>query len=175
TSELARSLELSADALVVFNPAPFASADYVEVDVDPGNLGLQTTADGRQLVYCPDVAAHGYRAFVEAPVVPTRGNQLSVSTTVVETPFWRIELTDSGRVRQIWDLVRQRAVLPPDQVANRLVVFEDKPLTYDAWDIDAFYQAKSHEVDQLDDIRVLESGPERATLLLRWHHGERTT
>ncbi len=175
TTELARSLELTTDALVVFNPAPFASADYAEVDVAPANLGLQTTAEGRQLVYCPDVPAHGYRAFGEAPTAPATGNQLRISTTVVETPFWRIELTDSGRIHQIWDMVRQRPVLPPGRVANRLVVFEDKPLTYDAWDIDAFYQAKFHEVDQVDDIRVLESGPERATLLLRWHHGERTT
>src|SRR5262249_50383296 len=142
---------------------------------DSGDLGLQTTAEGHQLVYCPDVPAHGYRAFGDAPTAPTGENQLNVSTTVVETPFWRIELTDAGRIREIWDMLRQRPVLPPDGVANRLVIFEDKPLTYDAWDIDAFYQAKSHQVDQLDDIRVLESGPERATLLLRWRYGERTT
>jgi alpha-mannosidase len=173
TSALARSMELGAESLVVFNPAPYPSADYVEVDGNMGTLGLQTTAEGRQLVYCAEVPAHGYRVMRDA--APAGGNQLRVSTEAVETPFWRIELTDAGRIRQIWDNVRQRAVLPTDRAGNRLVVFEDKPLTYDAWDIDVFYQAKSHEVDQLDDIRVVESGPERATLELRWRYGERTT
>jgi alpha-mannosidase len=55
-----------------------------------------------------------------------------------------------------------------------LVVFEDKPLSYDAWDIDAYFHAKSREVDQLQSVDVLESGPERAVLQFQWRIGDRS-
>jgi alpha-mannosidase len=54
------------------------------------------------------------------------------------------------------------------------VVFEDKPLNYDAWDIDAYYAVKSREVDDLEAVEVRESGPERGVLELRWRFGSGT-
>jgi alpha-mannosidase len=93
----------------------------------------------------------------------------------IETPFWYIRLDKSGRLSQIWDKTRRRNVLPQGEVGNRLVVFEDRPLEWDAWDIDAFYMQKFRDVDQLHSIEVVEGGPERVVLDLRWRFGERTT
>ncbi len=186
TASLAAALDLDSEGLVIFNPAPFPSADYVELARHPAGLvprgadgaplPMQATADGQELVYCPDVPAHGYRVFgCGATAHPAAASDpLRAAPGVVESPFWRIELTDSGRIGRVWDKHHLREVVPRGRLANHLVVFEDKPLTYDAWDIDPFYQAKAHEVDQLDRVRVLESGPERAVLELRWRYGQRT-
>jgi alpha-mannosidase len=54
------------------------------------------------------------------------------------------------------------------------VVFEDKPLNFDAWDIEAYYAAKSCEVNTLEHVTVRESGPERGVVELRWRVGNNT-
>ena len=183
TSVIAAAIDLPNEALVVFNPGPYASADYVEVPgecrpVDEAGTPLpaQQTCDGRALVWCDGVATNGYRAYRLDNQAPTPGpNSMRATPTEVETPFWHIRLDDRGRISRIWDRARQRNILPEGQLGNRLVVFEDRPIEWDAWDIDAFHMRKFVEMDQLDGAQVIESGPERAVIQLRWRHGERTT
>jgi alpha-mannosidase len=169
---LAGGIGLEHEALVVFNPQPFPSAEYVEVPVNCTLKGApaQPTADGGMLVYCEDVPANGYQAF---PLGAASASDvtLSVSAEHIETPFWTIDLDASGRITRLFDKGEQRESLA---LGNRLVAFEDKPLNFDAWDIDAYYTAKSREVDNLEQAIVRESGPERGVLELRWRLADRT-
>jgi alpha-mannosidase len=156
---LAGGVQLESDSLVVFNPSPYPSADYVEL------------TDGR-LVWCAGIPPNGFQAIPLDPAAPPPEGTLEVTERVIETPFWRIELDDCARISQLWDKLREREVLPSGEVGNRLVAFEDKPLTFDAWDIDAFYTAKSREVDALERVEVREAGPERGVLECCWRIGE---
>jgi alpha-mannosidase len=175
---LAGALQLESDALVVFNPSPYPSADYVEVPPAAGegiSLPAQPTADGNVLVWCGDVPANGYQAFKVTPTASTaRANPLRISSRELDTPYWHIELDAHGRITELRDKHSDREVLPTNELANRLVIFEDKPLNFDAWDIDAFYSAKSREVDKLQSVEVRESGPERAVLQLLWQVSDRS-
>jgi alpha-mannosidase len=176
TSALAGGLDLDSDALVVFNPSPYPSADYVELP-SPTTQALpsQTTADGGQLVWCEGVPPNGYQAFrINSPAPTAAANALRVSPRELETPFWHIELDDRGRISRLYDKKLEREVVPTGELANRLVVFEDKPLNFDAWDIDAYFYAKSREVDRLEAAEVRESGPERAVLQLTWRIGDQS-
>jgi alpha-mannosidase len=176
TLALAGAINLESDALIVFNPSPYPSAEYVEVSSDAASgmaLPSQPTADGGVLVWCEGVPPNGYRATPTGPL-PKGENPLRVSTREVDTPFWHIEVNAVGRITRLRDKLQEREVVPEGEAANRLVIFEDKPLNFDAWDIDAFFHAKSREVDQLESIDVRESGPERAVLELRWRIGDRT-
>jgi alpha-mannosidase len=173
---LAAGIGLDSNALVVFNPSPHPSADYVEVTAAAAAdlpLPSQPTADGGALVWCEGVPPNGYRA-VQTGAAPSLDNPLRASRQELDTPFWHIQLDDRGRITRLTDKVNAREVLQDGESANRLVIFEDKPLNFDAWDIDAFFHAKSREVDQLESIDVRESGPERAMLELQWRTGERT-
>lgn len=175
---LTAATALDNDALVVFNPSPYPSADYVVVEAEAAaGLGLpsQTTADGHVLVWCEDVPANGYRAFeVGESVAPALVPPISVTPLAIETPYWHIELDEHGRLTRIHDKSEDRDVLPTGEIGNRLVVFEDKPLDFDAWDIDAYYHVKSREVDGLESADVLEHGPERGVLRLQWLIGEQS-
>ncbi len=185
TSAIAGGLRLASDALVVFNPSPYPSAGYAQVSAAAAaglSLPSQPTADGDVLVWCAGVPPNGYQAFSSGPARPvatgtgTGAGTLRVAADALDTPFWHIELDRGGRIRRLVDKLRAREVLPrnEDALANRLVVFEDRPLNYDAWDIDAFYYAKQRDVDQLESVEVREAGPERGVVELRWHLGERT-
>jgi alpha-mannosidase len=83
-------------------------------------------------------------------------------------------MDERGRIVRLWDKRLAREVVPAGRLGNRLVVFEDKPLNYDAWDIDAYFGEKSREVDLVEAASVLESGPERAVIEFRWRCGEST-
>jgi alpha-mannosidase len=100
---------------------------------------------------------------------------MSATKNEIDSPFWHIVLDDRGRLSQIVDKARGRDVLAEGELGNRLVVFEDRPIEWDAWDIDVFHMQKSREVDQLESVEVVEGGPERVVLELRWRFGERTS
>jgi len=122
------------------------------------------------------VPANGYQAFgIGASIAsPETTPLLQVSTNNVESAYWKIELNDRGRITRLYDKRVGREVVPAIQLANRLVVFEDKPLNYDAWHIDAYHVAKSVEVDALETVEVKESGAERAMLEFKWRIDERS-
>jgi alpha-mannosidase len=48
--------------------------------------------------------------------------------------------------------------------ANRLVLHEDRPVFWDAWDIDPYYQDKSVSLDSLESIRIVSNDPLRVEL-----------
>jgi len=168
---LADGIGLERESVVVFNPAPFESAGYVVLpsECEPEGLPAQAVDRG-VVVYCAGVPANGYRAFALGS--STNGeSSIWLTPESIETPFWSIELDAAGRITRLWDKRLERDVVPKDSLANRLVVFEDKPLNFDAWDIDAYYAVKSREVDALEAADVVEAGPERGVLELRWRFG----
>src|SRR5690606_8833709 len=65
-----------------------------------------------------------------------------------------------------------REVLAPGARGNVLQYFEDKPLAFDAWDIDPYYQESLREVTDLVEAVVEESGPLRGALRLTWRLGQ---
>jgi alpha-mannosidase len=176
TAAIGAGIGLDSDALVVFNPSPFPSADYLEVTTEAAS-GLsapaQPTVDGGTLVWCQGVPPNGYRA-IPVGSSPAAENRLRISAREVDTSFWHISLDDHGRITRLHDKLNDREVVPEGEAANRLVIFEDKPLNFDAWDIDSFFQAKSRDVNQLESIDIRETGPERGMLELRWRIGEHT-
>jgi alpha-mannosidase len=58
---------------------------------------------------------------------------------------------------------RGREVIAAGQVGNQFIAFDDRPLRFDAWDIDAGYERKQYAMDAAT-VTVTESGPLRATV-----------
>ena len=57
----------------------------------------------------------------------------------------------------IFDKENDREILKAGELGNHLVVYEDRPMKYDAWDIDIYYQEKGYEVDDLKTVSVEKS------------------
>jgi alpha-mannosidase len=53
------------------------------------------------------------------------------------------------------------------RVANQFQAFEDRPKTWDAWDIDIFYDDRMWLAEPAQSVRVVEAGPLRATLEIK--------
>lgn len=97
------------------------------------------------------------------PIAP----DLSVTPEHLENACLRVEFNAAGDITRIFDKSNQREVLPPGAIANQWQAFDDRPLNWDAWDIDIYYDDKLYLAEAADSIRVVESGPLRATLEIR--------
>jgi alpha-mannosidase len=98
---------------------------------------------------------------------------LSAGTHHLENAHLRIELDDTGELASVYDKTLNRQLLPEGSKANRLVAYEDKPWTYDAWDIEAYFEDQSWPLsDCPTSIDCVETGPHRAAIRISRKYGQ---
>jgi alpha-mannosidase len=90
--------------------------------------------------------------------------ELTATSTRLENRYVRIEINTDGDIIRVYDKINEREVLPKGAIANQFQAFEDRPMFWDAWDIDIFYDDKQWLAEPAHLIRVVETGPLRATL-----------
>ncbi len=78
-----------------------------------------------------------------------------------------MEFDTAGDITRIYDKTNRREVLPHGAVANQFQAFEDRPMFWDAWDIDTYYDDRMWLAAPAESIRVVETGPLRATLEIK--------
>lgn len=91
----------------------------------------------------------------------------------LETPFYEIEWTEDGRICRLFDKEKERQVLEDGQYGNVLEIFEDKPMNFDAWDIDLFYMEKQEHAQLVKPAHLVENGKLKA--ILRFTYGYRNS
>lgn len=189
---LASSVSLEGRRVVVFNPVSWSRGGVARVPwadelsdmavVDEGGSRLVTRIVdwecGRFLeIDVPSVPGLGYRAFslvsASAANMPPassecQGDCVTVNERCVENRFFKIEFNRLGQIVSIYDKESGREVISPGQAANVFQVFEDRPMQFDAWDIDLYYQEKETTVGDLVEWKVETSSPEQAVILLKW-------
>jgi alpha-mannosidase len=90
---------------------------------------------------------------------------LEVATDRLENDLILVRFDIRGEITSVYDKSRNRELLPAGGIANQLIAFEDKPMNWDAWDIDAYYEEFPWPLsDHPCKIDVVETGPLRAAL-----------
>ncbi len=85
----------------------------------------------------------------------------------MENAFFRLQLDENGQFVSIYDKREEREILKPGCRGNVLMTYEDRPHNYDAWDINDYYEEKSWEIRDAEEIRVLEHGPIRGAVQIK--------
>ncbi|MEM7490820.1 MAG: glycoside hydrolase family 38 C-terminal domain-containing protein, partial [Pseudomonadota bacterium] len=116
-----------------------------------------------------DLAPHSLTPL--APIPPDAPVTIRDDGTgvVLQNAHLRVEIDAQGRLTRIHDRDHDREVLAPGRIGNQLQAFEDRPLSWDAWDIDSFFEDRGELVTGLAGLEVVETGPLRAALRLDWH------
>jgi alpha-mannosidase len=171
--------EADASSYTALNGSTWEREDLVEIANPAHGSGVWIDQEGKEL------AAHkgqeGWSVLVKVPAmgfaqvrfVPESGqgsqpSSFTFTESGLETPFYKMTWNELGQLTSIWDKELRRNVLKKDSRGNILRVFEDKPLAFDAWDIDIFYKEKMKEVTALESAVLLESGPLYAIVRFRW-------
>ena len=138
----------------------------------------QVGADG-VWAYVEDVPAMGVKQLQvcgikdadeeECATIAMNGNTMRLTT-----PFYQIDLNDKGQISYLYDIENDMQVLEEGACGNVLQLFEDKPLDYDAWDIDIFYYQKKQEISNLCRREIIENGSLRTVIRQEWNFGKST-
>lgn len=154
---------------------PEESVDSAIIHDAAGQLmKQQRMADGGRLVYVPSVPALGttvlqyVRGQQDNTALEGEVQLADVSGNSLKTPLYEVVWNDQGQFTSMRDRRNGRELLAHGQRGNVLQAFEDKPLDFEAWDIDIFYQEKMTEISQLDEWEMVENGPLRAVLRMTW-------
>lgn len=87
--------------------------------------------------------------------------------TILENTRLRVEFDARGELIRIYDRTAKREVLAPDQTGNMLLAFEDRPMNFDAWDIDVYIEDRVELVSGFESLTVVENGPLRAGIQIK--------
>jgi alpha-mannosidase len=92
---------------------------------------------------------------------------LNCSPRVLENQYLRVELNPAGDITRIYDKRVDREVLAPGEMGNQFQAFEDRPLDWEAWDIDIFYDDRMWLPEPAHSVEVVREGPPEAQLEIR--------
>ena len=134
---------------IVTNTSPYPQSPLVEVD-------------GKQLKM-PAIAP--YQAMsIERAIPPRPGLSIHASgdAFILENAHIRATISASGQLSEIYDKEADRQVLAG--AGNTFQLFEDRPLVWDAWDIDPFFEDRAQVLDSVSSIAIVEDTDHRVAL-----------
>lgn len=142
------------DVVQVPHDTPLPDGTVAQVVDDGGKQSLLTIAEAPAYSVAPLALAD--RGAAAPPLIAGRQR--------LESGEFRLELDDHGEWAALHDLRYERQVIAPGTTANQLVAYEDRPMYWDAWDIDIFYEEKPYPLHEIMSARVVESGPLRSAI-----------
>ncbi|MEM9344220.1 MAG: glycoside hydrolase family 38 C-terminal domain-containing protein [Pseudomonadota bacterium] len=149
-AEIARALaRLEEGTTTVTNTSPYPQSPVVEID---GTLHQM-----------PQIAPYE-AVLVKRAVPPEPGLSIQQGDggAVLENAMLRIDVNAAGQLVEVYDKTANRQVL--SGLGNTLQVFEDRPLVWDAWDIDPFFEDRAETLDGRATIEIVEDTPHRVAL-----------
>jgi len=168
--------KLDADLLLV-NPTSFTQPALVFIESDsPWHrftlndqpVSTQQTDSGCWLD-AGELAPYSVVALKKAEKSSVISDQSTLDTRhlSLENDFLRVEFNSAGDITRIFDKKARREVLPPNAIANQFQAFEDRPKSWDAWDVDIFYDDKMWLAEPAESVKIVEFGALRQTIEIK--------
>lgn len=127
---------VSKDNLVALNTMPWHRREII------------STGDGQAGVACGDGQLLNIKTFKIAETPEVTVKEINSGIFVLQNDQLRVQV-ESGTITSLYDLKAEREVIAKGKKANQLVIFDDKPLYWQAWDVEVFH---------LDSRKELSSG-----------------
>jgi alpha-mannosidase len=156
TQLLARLDEATINQWTIFNSAGWVRKELVIIDkkesgkfiTDSGEELEAVPCEAGYLVQTPNIPAFGTCILKFEPMEAKRlaAPFMKAIENGIDTNYYLIRWNEKGQLISIYDKQYHREVLKENGLGNRLQLFEDKPMNFNAWDIDIFYQEKYNEL-----------------------------
>jgi alpha-mannosidase len=197
--EVATRVPSAGPALMIFNSLGWCRDDVLVLDDGPeyqggpeyrgktlrnpdGSLAetqvIDLFGERKRLFSVRGVPAMGYGLYplVEAGKSTSDAPpaDMAADERCLENRFYRIQLDENGRITSLFDHQAGREWILPGQVANDFQAFQDRPMNFEAWDIDIYYEEKMQHADRLEEACLLASGPLVTVLRLGWCYNHST-
>jgi alpha-mannosidase len=145
--------------LVALNTLGWSRNEVLELPAEVANSrGVSsplTTSSGGRVMTLQEVTSNQRQC---KPV-----NEIEPGVFVLENDDLRIKV-DGGVITSLYDLQAKREVLPKGGKANQLVVFDDKPLYWQAWDVEVFHLNSRKELHATGPSEITQSDVHRSAV-----------
>ncbi|KAI0742249.1 glycoside hydrolase family 38 protein [Daedaleopsis nitida] len=165
--------------IVGFNTTFFPRRDIVVVPMAGAASRLrsqvvQTSKNGTTGFALLDCAAGGGVAFgtgMYADCKPVSVARLGVNQYVLKNSSVQLTIAE-GRITSLYDVALERELIPTGETGG-LVIFNDRPNYWDAWDVEIHHLEKFKKL-RFENISIAAEGPLRASLKAVVKHGQST-
>lgn len=178
---LGSGIRVKGDSAIVYNTTGFIRSDYVMLPYGPlikpgmclkdeqGLCECQDTEEGL-LLYARHVMPYGYKTFWLSGSRPTSemDDMVLLDEKGGENRFYQIRFNENGEISYLYDKENEREVTTGSPM-NVFSAFEDKPLRFDAWDVDVYYKEKPYAAFVLKEQHMVERGRLRSILRRVWN------
>ncbi|MBQ7831383.1 MAG: alpha-mannosidase [Clostridia bacterium] len=138
--------------VIVFNPNGFTANGTVAVK------GETKVVKG--------IPAHGYKV-----VKPEKAKgQVRVENQTIENEGYRVEFTENGAIRSIYDKRFGREVVKAGELCNEMRVYEDMPYQYDNWELTPYYKQKEWTLDSEAEFTPIFDGDRAGYLITKKYY-----
>ncbi|KAI6019052.1 glycoside hydrolase family 38 protein [Pisolithus microcarpus] len=161
---------------LALNLTPFSRQEVVEVPLSgDGALPsfptvIQRSLDGKRgyaLIECEDDSICDRETSVHE-CLPASVESVSSNHFILRTPVIKMTVFE-GRITSIYDLVLKRELIEEGKTGG-LVIFEDRPNYWDAWDVE-IHHLETRTPLAFSSLRVVAQGPLRAAIEARVKYG----
>ena len=175
-------------SLLLFNLLGFARSGAVFVDEETGTALIESGLVAQEmtqhteieyqsgtgyLIQTGSVPGKGFRIVQEEMEQQTAEGDWEASQDAegvqIRTPFYEAQISAAGELTGLYDLEAGRQLRRADGAAlNHLQIFQDRPLDYDCWNIDATYEEKEYPLPKPGFCRLIEQGTLRMTVMVQY-------
>lgn len=148
------------EGYTIFNPASVPSERAVFL---PGQNKGQAV-EGGSLVAIPSLPAYGLEELQMAAKPGEITLQSTKNRIVLENTYLKLTIDTKGMIKSIIHKPTGNEVIQTGERGNQLWVYEDRPLSWDAWDIDVFIDDRSELLDTPAHLELIEQGPLRCAV-----------
>lgn len=137
------------------------------LEVDGEGLPVQVVEEfgDRKVIFPSPTGSLGTVAVGDLVEQPASARQrLKVSPRKIDSGELSVRFDSHGNITSIQSLEDGTEFLVPGKLANLFQIFEDKPLYWSAWDIDAFAFETGKDLVRSESFEIVERGPVRAAV-----------
>ncbi len=116
----------------------------------------------KRLVFpLPEVALGSVSVCDLADQAPQRIPRLVAKPRRIENDAWSVRFDSNGNISSVISLEDRTEFIEKGKIANLFQIFEDKPLFWSAWDVDAFALETGKDLVKSERFEIVETGPVR--------------
>lgn len=174
--DILSNINVKERSLVVFNTLGFNRNDIATFEIpkdiknpaiiDENNFEIpcQKIEGNKAIFFAENIPSNGYKSFRIIEATKSNYELVKISKEEAENRFFKIKFDSKGQIISFINKEANREILKEGAIGNELQAFEDKPMSFDNWDIDIYYKEKMWRIDDIQNIEVIEEGPVRSTL-----------
>ena len=127
----------------------------------------------KKLVFpLPETALNGVAICDLSDEPPQRTNRLIAKPRRIENDTWSVRFDSNGNITSILSLEDRTEFIEKGKLANLFQIFDDRPLFWSAWDIDAFALETAKDLVKSERFEIVEEGPVRVAVEIEKRIGE---